>query len=135
MYRRTGETLGSRVAPRRIPESTFIRRQRGEGARDRALPRSRIIKRTIEVVCQSDAMTECDWRDLMLDIVEQHDIADGGCTGGREFPTGVERPFLTAVPGERSPALVRRGKDDHKCSKHPIFARSLEARLGERTLS
>jgi hypothetical protein len=76
-------------------------------------------------------MTGCDWCDFVLDVVEQHDMADSGHAGSCEFPTRVESPFLIAVPYKQGPAIMRCWKDDHGRSKHFSSALGFDARLWE----
>jgi len=82
-------------------------------------------------------MTGFDWRDLELKVVQQHDVTDRWLLRGREFQaiTMVEGPLMTAMPENEGPTLVRSWKDDKKCAKPLLTARSVEVRIGEGSLA
>src|SRR6266567_519001 len=111
-------------------ESFLIRWLRGnEILRDRVILRDRSANIEIEIVCQRDTMSRCDWCNLVLNIAEECHVTYRWLVDGRKCLGRVESPFVTVVPKIKSSTLMWCRIDDHERPKHLFAPWSIDMRL------
>jgi hypothetical protein len=89
----------------------------------------------IEIVCQCDTMSRCDWCNLVFNVAEECHVTYRWLVESLKRLGRVEDPFVAVVAKKKSSTRMGRRKDDDERPKHPFAPWSIDVRLKERSLA